>query len=1061
MTSEVTQPILVSPYDEPDRHWYIQPGETPRQLEGRRPSFVFRPRNQREDWDISDGTLARMRDYESAYEMVLVMRLREAVGRWRDNGYPGVTRTTAELLGLWRGRDRQQRLFFAQIEAAETIIFLREARADYLHGISVPLDEPSAELRSDDFAAFTRYACKMATGSGKTTVMAMLTAWSILNKVNDRGNGKFADAVLVVCPNITIRDRLRELDPAAGDASLYRTRDLVPAHMMPLLSRGRVLVTNWHVFAPQEMGRVGDTGSRVVRRGVADDRDELIHIGEKNTTARGKRYLTLDDFQKQVDAQVLFVKSENRDESGKLVSAAVYSRRYIESDTALVERVLGRELGKKQNILILNDEAHHAYRINPGSEETDEESLTGTAADDDVIAEEATVWISGLDRIHTQRGINFAVDLSATPYFLARAGRDTARPFPWTVSDFGLVDAIESGLVKIPQLAATDSTAAERAKYFNVWTWVMDKLTRSERGEGKSGPKPEAVLKHAAQPISMLAGDWKAEFNRWSEREDKRPPVLIIVCRDIRLAKAVHEWIAEGKQPVDLPKFAVEELRNTDGLINTIRVDTRVVSESDSDRAKSDDVKWMRFTLDTIGKLDWPRDRQGRAVYPSGFEELAKKTERLLHPPGRDVRCIVSVGMLTEGWDATTVTHIIGLRPFMSQLLCEQVVGRGLRRASYEVGENGLFSEEIAQVFGVPFEIVPFKSAGGAPPPAVKRFHVKSLADRAALEIRFPRVEGYTQAVKSRVTVNWAKMPRLVLEPGKYPTLVDMAGLTVDSAGKAVAAMPGAVREMTMQPYFEGMRVQRGVFEMAAALTRNYLAQRDTTVPRHVLFPQLQAICNRFVEEYVVVPPTAVRVQVFQAPYYTWAVEILLQQIQPDTSAGESPELPRFDALREEGSSAGVDFWTSKDVRATTRSHVNYVVADTTAWEQQAAFYIDRHASVAAFVKNAGLGFTIPYMHNGEMHDFVPDFIVRSVPGDGGQVSHTILETKGYDPLREIKEAAAVRWTSAVNADGRFGRWRFRMANSIADVSYILDEPFVRDTFGSVDMKNRHRPART
>ncbi|MEO8193138.1 MAG: type III restriction endonuclease subunit R, partial [Gemmatimonadales bacterium] len=533
-------------------------------------------------------------------------------------------------------------------------------------------------------------------------------------------------------------------------------------------------------------------------------------------------------------------------------------------------------------------------------------------------------------------------------------------------------------------------------------------------------------------------GEWHDELKRWADREDKRPPVMIVVCRDIRLAKAVHEWIAEGTQSVGLPQFRISELRNDDGRLNTIRVDTKVIAESDTEGAKSEEVRWMRFTLDTVGKLDWPRDQQGRAVYPTGFEELAKKLERDLHPPGRDIRCIVSVGMLTEGWDATTVTHIIGLRPFMSQLLCEQVVGRGLRRASYDIGEDGLFPEEIAQVLGVPFEIVPFKSTGGTPAPPPKRFHVKALEERSDLEIRFPRVDGYTQAVKSRVTVDWKKMPHLLLRPGEYPTLVDMKGVAIDTSGRSVG-LPGTVREMTQAPFFEGMRIQRGVFEMASALTKNYLAQRETTVPAHVLFPQLEAICRRFVMEYVVVPPATQRVYVFQAPYYTWAVEILLEQIQPDVSAGESPELPRFDSLGETGSTADVDFWTSKDARPVERSHVNYVVADTAVWEQQAAFYIDHHRAVEAFVKNAGLGFTIPYMHNGEMHDFIPDFLVRLKKNGAGPV-HLILETKGYDPLREVKESAASRWVNAVNADGRFGVWKFRMANSVADVSYILDE---------------------
>ena len=164
----------------------------------------------------------------------------------------------------------------------------------------------------------------------------------------------------------------------------------------------------------------------------------------------------------------------------------------------------------------------------------------------------------------------------------------------------------------------------------------------------------------------------------------------------------------------------------------------------------------MRLTLDTVGKVRWPEDRQGRPLYPEGFEELARKLGRPMHPPGRDVRCIVSVGMLTEGWDCSTVTHIIGLRPFMSQLLCEQVVGRGLRRRSYEVGPDQKLTEEVSTVFGVPFEIIPFKASKEGPPqPPPKRHHVHALPERAALEITFPRVEGYRQAIRNRITVNW------------------------------------------------------------------------------------------------------------------------------------------------------------------------------------------------------------------------------------------------------------------------------------------------------------------
>ena len=194
----------------------------------------------------------------------------------------------------------------------------------------------------------------------------------------------------------------------------------------------------------------------------------------------------------------------------------------------------------------------------------------------------------------------------------------------------------------------------------------------------------------------MLAGKWEKQREDWEKSAtEQRPPVFILVCKNTRIAKMIHGWLANNDAPTGIPPAKIEGFRNTNGKVNTIRVDSKVVHETDTGEAKNDESRWMRITLDTVGKTAWPADQQGRPIYPQGFEELAEKLGRPLHPPGRDVRCIVSVGMLTEGWDCNTVTHIIGIRPFMSQLLCEQVVGRGLRRASYEVGEDGKFTEEI------------------------------------------------------------------------------------------------------------------------------------------------------------------------------------------------------------------------------------------------------------------------------------------------------------------------------------------------------------------------------
>jgi type III restriction enzyme len=585
-------------------------------------------------------------------------------------------------------------------------------------------------------------------------------------------------------------------------------------------------------------------------------------------------------------------------------------------------------------------------------------------------------------------------------------------------------------------------------------TAAWDDLKRSLKGQ-----YDDSVWDHLAgtvTPIAMLGGIWEELLREWEGRHEPRPPVFIIVCKNTKIAKVVYEWLAEGRAPTGIPAARLEGFRNRNGQINTIRVDTKVVHETDSGNAKSDEFRWIRFQLDTVGKLDWPRDRQGRPIYPDDFEELAKKLDRPLYPPGRDVRCIVSVGMLTEGWDCNTVTHIIGLRPFMSQLLCEQVVGRGLRRPNYEVDENGRLTEEVAKVLGVPFEIIPFKQTeGGQPVQRQQRWHVHALTDRAELEIQFPRVEGYAQAIRNRVTVEWNVIARLTLDPMRIPPEVEVKALVPNNRGRPSLTGPGKLESVTLNPYRRGRRFQELVFEMAKDLTRDYCAQPSCAVPPHVLFPQLAAIVHRYLSEKVRPLPPADVLDVFLAPYYGWAIEMLQQRIAPDTSQGEAPEVPRYEQSRGPGSTAEVDFWTSREPQPVVHSHINYVVPDTAKWEQCAAYYIDTHPAVEAFAKNAGLGFAIPYLYNGQMHDYIPDFIIRlhnaqletrnSKPETSLETRNpkletfVILETKGYDPLKEIKRAAAQRWVEAVNADARYGNWSYAVVDRPDQVRPCLD----------------------
>jgi type III restriction enzyme len=1023
---EVPSPILCSPFEEPTEHWWILEGQPAERRAGRRPALYF----------YREPARAAEQKGGLAIEMKLVNRIRERVKSWRQDGYAGVSRTTLELLQHWRRDRRERRLFFAQVEAAETIIFLTEARPDFRQGIEIPRDEPSDERKQEEgFTGFVRYACKMATGSGKTTVMGMIAAWSILNKVNDRGDARFSDVALIVVPNVTIRDRCRELDPELGEASLYRSRDLVPGHLLERLRQGRVIVKNWHVFEPQSVSR-GDS-AKVIRRGREVLTNETIRIGEKNDTRRGTRILTRETLRQQIGNGLIEVIKGDPETD---MAVKIRSRRYVESDTALIQRILGRDIGGKKNILVMNDEAHHAYRIKRDEPDELEEDEFADEEEAEEFFKEATEWVTGLDRVQKLRGINFCVDLSATPYFLGRVGQQTNRPFPWVVSDFSLMDAIESGLVKIPQLAVRDTTGAEIPGYFNIWRWILQpgRLTPAERGGKHSAIKPEAVLKWAYTPIAMLAGLWEALRESWAANDEPRPPVFILVCKNTALANVVFDWLAHDKRPAGIPPAKIEGFRNVPSVTNTIVVHSKVIHDTDTGEAKGDEERWMRYTLDTVGKSRWPQGGQGQELFPAGFEELAKKLGRPMHPPGRDVRCIVSVGMLTEGWDCNTVTHIVGLRPFMSQLLCEQVVGRGLRRASYDLDQTtGLMREEVAKVFGVPFEVVPFKAnPSEAPPPPVKRYHIRALPERSQFAIHYPRVEGYTQAVRNRLTVDWSHVPPLILRPGDIPPEVQLKGLNVNNRGRTSLSDPGPEEAVTLQEQRMRLRVQELIFDVARALAKDFMETRGCQIPAQVLFPQILEIVNRYVREEVLVQFPGDLRDLHFAPYYGWLVEVLLEAIRPDSANGEAPEIPRLESSRGPGSTAEVDFWTSREVREVNKSHVNCVVADTRKWEQAAAYYIDTHRDVRAFVKNAGLGFAIPYLHDGKVHDYVPDFIIRL---EGEADRYLVLEIKGYDLLKETKRAAALRWCAAVNAIKEYGRWDFRMAESPEMVSSLIE----------------------
>jgi type III restriction enzyme len=276
----------------------------------------------------------------------------------------------------------------------------------------------------------------------------------------------------------------------------------------------------------------------------------------------------------------------------------------------------------------------------------------------------------------------------------------------------------------------------------------------------------------------------------------------------------------------------------------------------------------------------------------------------------------------------------------------------------------------------------------------------------------------------------------LRLDATDIPPEVQLKGMLPDEKGRPSLMGPGRLETIDLQAFRRDHRVQELAFDMSRDLVRRLSACADHSVPVHALFPQVLRIVDRYLREKVRPTASTHRVDVFLAPYYGWVLEVLVQAIRPDAKSGEAPELPLYEQNRDAGSTADVTFWTGKDVRSVVKSHLNYVVADTQRWEQTAAYFLDTHRRVSSFVKNDHLGFAIPYLHNGQPHDYVPDFLVRLVDKPDFTL---IVETKGYDRLKDVKQQAAQRWVAAVNADEKYGTWSYVMTTEMTSIPSILD----------------------
>ena len=906
-----------------------------------------------------------------------------------------MTPTTRRLLEYWTDPDREKKLFFCQVEALETAIYIVECAKKFG---DTWIENDLREANDSSNPGLNRLAFKMATGSGKTVVMAMLIAWQALNKLANPQDARFSDAFLLIAPGITIRDRLRVLLPN-DPGNYYRQRDILPAHLRVELERAKIIITNYHAFQPRETVKAAALTKRLA--------------GIDGTVSK-------------------------------------------ESPGQMVRRVC-RELGNKRNVIVINDEAHHCYRRRP--EPVEGEKLTG---DDRQEAkkrdEEARVWISGVEAVKAKLGVRAIYDLSATPFFLKGSGYREGTLFPWVASDFSLIDAIESGIVKIPRVPVADNTMiGDAPTYRDYWEKVRDALPRKGRGTERLDEEPQlrGVLEGA---ISSLYTNYKAYHDRWLANPEARaegltPPVFIVVCNNTNVSRIVYNYIsgwektlADGSTVVVPGKLDLFD-NVTDGAWNhrptTILVDSE---QLESGEGLSPEFKKLAEREIEDFKSEYRARFPGRDADDITEEDLLREVMNTVGKAGKlgeHVKCVVSVSMLTEGWDANTVTHVLGIRAFGTQLLCEQVVGRALRRMSYAADENGFFPPEYAEVYGVPFKFIQTAGDASIPPPR-KATRVRALAEREHLMMTFPRLLGYRYDLKTdRLAWRFDEDSALALTTADLPTRTENAPIVGEASIHTLADL-------------ERRRENEVSFLLAKLVLEKYFRQdgekrpEATTVHRFDgevqswLFPQVLAITKRWLRECLHCKDDTFPQLLLLMEFAHDASDRIYRSIVSGT-AGERnvellPILRPYDTI---GSTRYVDFDTTRPVYATRadRCHISHVVADTESWEQKMAQALEDMDDVLRYVKNHNVGFTIPYTIDGAERQYFPDYLVLLDDGRGpDDPLNLVLEGSGEARKDKQAKVATARtlWMPAVNNHGGFGRWAFLESGDPWDLQNLI-----------------------
>ena len=1005
-------PILYSPYEYPTKHWELDDDGQPTQkiIESRRRAkFITpipKPKKRRGSvdqqqivFDEGKGLSTKEQQYDPTSA---INELRQQVDQWRalPSNLWQVSPETARLLQHWRHHDFSSvRPFFCQVEAAETAIWLTEV-APHIGATGRRILDLLANANKEANPELLRLALKLATGAGKTTVMAMLIAWQSINAARRPQSNRFSKGFLVVAPGLTIKDRLRVLQPNDPD-SYYSKLELVPGDLLDDVKKAKIVITNYHAFK----------------------------LRERIDLAKGTRGLL-------------------QGHGPELVT--------LETEGQMLQRVMPDLMGMK-NILVLNDEAHHCYREKVGA--TDEGELEGDERQEaETNKKAARLWISGLEAVKRKIGISRVIDLSATPFFLRGSGYAEGTMFHWTVSDFSLMDAIECGIVKLPRVPVAENIPGNDMPMFrDLWENLKKAKPRLPRAgrSVKTNLDPLMLPTLLQTALQALYGHYEKTFKLWEDRKVRVPPCFIIVCQNTAISKLIYDYISgfvrKNEDGTGTPVGGRLELfRNHDehgnplARPNTLLIDSEQLESGDAldnnFRAMAED-EIERFRREIIERTGDPRQAENLADH-----ELLREVMNTVGKFGRlggSIRCVVSVSMLTEGWDASTVTHVLGVRAFGTQLLCEQVIGRALRRQSYDLNEEGpdkgLLNVEYADILGIPFDFTA-KPVPAPPQPPRETVQVKAVRpERDHLEIRFPRVVGYrVELPEERLSADFNDDSILELSPELVgPSKTRNAGII----GEGV--------DLDLE-HLADMRPSTLLFHVTQRLL--YTKWRDPgEAPMLHLFGQLKRLTKQWLDTCLVCKGDTYPALLMYQELADMACNKITAGITR-AFANVRPIKALVDPYNPIGSTKYVNFNTSKKDRWETRAdrcHINWIILDSD-WEAEFCRVAESHPRVRSYVKNHNLGLEIPYRYGSETRTYRPDFIVRVDDGHGdADLLNLIVEIKGYrrEDAKEKKSTMETYWVPGVNNLKVHGRWAFAEFTEV----YQIEADFAAKVKGEFD----------